>query len=127
MLIVCDGQQMKGANEGFVCVLPESSTSIIFGLLAQEDSLRAMEQELDDDLSVLNLHHVVLFGRIARQLVRLLSHKHRRPHPAPLAYAATIEAGPLCGPCMVQAHGGECASCARMHAEGAMKLQERHA
>jgi hypothetical protein len=28
-----------------------------------------MEQELDDDLCVLNLHHLVLVGRIARQLV----------------------------------------------------------
>ncbi|CAK0783530.1 hypothetical protein CVIRNUC_006729 [Coccomyxa viridis] len=34
----------------------------------EEDSLQAMEQELDDDLSVLNLHHLVLLGRIARQL-----------------------------------------------------------
>ena len=28
-----------------------------------------MEQELDDDLCVLNIHHLVLLGRIARQLV----------------------------------------------------------
>ncbi len=46
---------------------------MILSLLAQEDSLQAMEQELDDDLSVLNLHHLVLLGRIARQLVRPLS------------------------------------------------------
>ena len=38
----------------------------------EDESLRAMEQELDDDLCVLNLHHLVLVGRIARQLVSQL-------------------------------------------------------
>ncbi len=36
----------------------------------EDECLRAMEQELDDDLCVLNIHHLVLLGRIARQLVR---------------------------------------------------------
>ena len=38
--------------------------------MGKDESLRAMEQELDDDLCVLNIHHLVLVGRIAHQLVR---------------------------------------------------------
>ena len=39
-----------------------------------------MEQELDDDLCVLNLHHLVLIGRIARQLVsQMFMGTHGKP------------------------------------------------
>ena len=66
--------------------------------MGEDESLRAMEQELDDDLCVLNIHHLVLVGRIARQLVRptIGLHAHNKLVPSINVY---------CNQGLVQGHG----------------------
>ena len=60
--------------------------------MGEDESLRAMEQELDDDLCVLNIHHLVLVGRITRQLVRPTTWLHAHNKLIPVWLCTVISA-----------------------------------